>query len=244
MWRNADSRRRTNGELEVKTETNAARGQPPRAASFRKSSRLPSRCLSAVGRWHRSDSTLLIRERHIYRCCRRAVIFKSRLCDFRGGQRPNPAHRAGSGGGRNARATSHARASRFPPAIHPRELPVCHWLRRNHRLASFKRSTYSVISLCGRECRLATEKHCTLVQKLWRMILPCGRLRKKMKELSGQPKIAILLRCKNNRDVLPSSRTPCFLFYSTNCTNLPVIPPPKYGRGQSSIRQGTCGTRE
>ena len=34
---------------------------------------------------------------------------------------------------------THARF-RFPPAIHPRELPVCRQLRRYHRSASLRRS--------------------------------------------------------------------------------------------------------
>jgi len=32
------------------------------------------------------------------------------------------------------------RVTDFPPAIHPRELPICRWHRRNHRSASLCRS--------------------------------------------------------------------------------------------------------
>jgi hypothetical protein len=38
--------------------------------------------------------------------------------------------------------------------------------------------TYSVNPLCGRLFRAATEKPFALVQKLWTMRLPCGKLRK------------------------------------------------------------------
>ncbi len=43
---------------------------------------------------------------------------------------------------------------------------------------AFGGPTYSVNPLCGRLLLAATEKHFALVQKLWRMTLPCGRLRK------------------------------------------------------------------
>jgi hypothetical protein len=38
------------------------------------------------------------------------------------------------------RQPARSRVFRFPPAIHPRELPVCRQLRRNHRSASLRRS--------------------------------------------------------------------------------------------------------
>jgi len=66
------------------------------------------------------------------------AIQGSRSCGHRGGQRPDPAPRAGWGGGRNARATS-TRSRTFPecpPVIHPRESPVCRWLCRNHQASS------------------------------------------------------------------------------------------------------------
>lgn len=43
--------------------------------------------------------------------------------------------------------------------------------------------TFSVNSLCGRSWRVATAKRFALVQKLWTMKLPCGRLRKNKHKL-------------------------------------------------------------
>jgi hypothetical protein len=48
--------------------------------------------------------------------------------------------RARSGGGRNARATSTLARFRFPPAIHPRELPVCRQLAANPSFQHARRS--------------------------------------------------------------------------------------------------------
>ena len=42
--------------------------------------------------------------------------------------------------------------------------------------------TYSVNPLCGRLLLAATENKFPLVQKLWRMRVACGRLRKSVKE--------------------------------------------------------------
>ena len=46
--------------------------------------------------------------------------------------------------------------------------------------------TYSVNPLCSRLLRAATEKHFALVQKLWTMRLPCGRLRKNAENCEGE----------------------------------------------------------
>lgn len=46
--------------------------------------------------------------------------------------------------------------------------------------------TFSVNSLCGRSWRVATAKPLALVQKLWTLRLPCGRLRKTVKESPDQ----------------------------------------------------------
>jgi hypothetical protein len=74
-------------------------------------------------------------ECHIYRCgCRAAIpgITTRQLLRFTSS--PTQLFGAGSRGGRNARATGwRSRASGFPPAIHPRESPVCRQLGRNHR---------------------------------------------------------------------------------------------------------------
>jgi len=45
-------------------------------------------------------------------------------------------------------------------------------------------ATYSLNPLCSRMSRLATEKHFSVVQKLWTMRLPCGRLRKTVDEIA------------------------------------------------------------
>jgi hypothetical protein len=52
-----------------------------------------------------------------------------------------PAHRAGSGGGRNARATvTHSRAFRMSPGNSPSRIASCHRRHRNHRSASVESS--------------------------------------------------------------------------------------------------------
>ena len=84
-------------------------------------------CLSAT--WG-SGTTATVqprsRERHTYRCCCANGNSESPLANSRGSQQPNPSSESGRGGSRNAWATStHSRAFGFPPAIHPRELPVC-----------------------------------------------------------------------------------------------------------------------
>jgi hypothetical protein len=80
-------------------------------------------------------------------------------------------------------ARAHA-LSECPLATHPRELPVC---RRRHRKSSFNKTESSHVfadSLWGRMLRTATKKHFALVQKLWRMRVPCGRLRKSENEIA------------------------------------------------------------
>jgi hypothetical protein len=89
------------------------------------------------------------------------------------------AQRASCRGGRNARATgTRSRASNFPPAIHPRELPVCRQPTAFIIWQAVRVTTYSLNPLSGRLLRTATEKHFTLVNKLWTMRLACGSLRK------------------------------------------------------------------
>jgi hypothetical protein len=63
----------------------------------------------------------------------------SNLCD---GRRPTPTHRAGTWRRPQCPGNQHHAHARFqfPPAIHPRESPVCRWLRRKHRSASLGRS--------------------------------------------------------------------------------------------------------
>jgi hypothetical protein len=93
-----------------------------------------------------------------------------------GGQ---PAQRAGCRGGRNARATGCAHALfQFPPAIHPRELPAATSVTAIIVRQALKIATYSLNPLCDGLLRLATKKRSGVVQKLWRIRLRCGRLRK------------------------------------------------------------------
>jgi hypothetical protein len=53
-------------------------------------------------------------------------------------------------------------------------------------LASFENATFSLNPLSSGKLRAATEKHYPLVQKLWRVRLPCGSLRKTVDEISMQ----------------------------------------------------------
>jgi hypothetical protein len=82
--------------------------------------------------------------------------------------------------GQPVRAHAHFQ---FPPAIHPRELPAATSVTANRRSASFEIATYSLNPLSRRMLRPATEKRSPVVQKLWTMRLPCGRLRKTVNEL-------------------------------------------------------------
>lgn len=95
-----------------------------------------------------------------------------------------PAPGADCRGGRNARKIfTHSRAFRFPPAIHPRESPTAASVTARHLSASLRDFTYALNSLLIRSPRVATEKHFPLVQKLWRIGLSCGGLRKTGRKL-------------------------------------------------------------
>lgn len=95
--------------------------------------------------------------------------------------------RARGGGGRNARATSsRSRASGMSPGgslknrrsslAQPRSFSK---LRNAH--------VFRCAQLSGRFLPLAIEKNPTLVQKLWRMRLPCGRARKTKNKSCWEP---------------------------------------------------------
>jgi hypothetical protein len=91
-----------------------------------------------------------------------------------------PAPRADCRGGRNARATGlRSRAFPISPGNSPSRIAGCH---RRHRKSSFGKllriATFSLNPLSGRTLRSATKKLCTIVQKLWTIVLPCGKLRK------------------------------------------------------------------
>ena len=112
-------------------------GQPPKPHRSW-ISRLAFPPLGAAGRWYWSDSAR--KERHFYQYGLQkrdsvnhfsATLAASRL--------PSPLksrlwRRPQCPGNRHALA----RASEFPLAIHPRELPVCHRRHRNHPLASIE----------------------------------------------------------------------------------------------------------
>jgi hypothetical protein len=75
-----------------------------------------------------------------------------------------------------------ARVFRCPPIIHPRELPAT--ADSAAIVQQTRKFTFSLDTLCDRTFRAATEKHKSLVQKLWTAKLPCGKPRKTKNELS------------------------------------------------------------
>jgi hypothetical protein len=96
--------------LAVCTKNKCGDGQPPSPHR----SWISRPAIPPLGR--RADGTgptALTSECHFYQYSCRARFGESFLCNLCGGQQPNPLRRAGSGGGRNARATgTHSRA--FP----------------------------------------------------------------------------------------------------------------------------------
>jgi hypothetical protein len=113
----------------------------------------------------------------------------------RGDRQPIPTHERDRGGGRNARATStrsHA-SPECPPAIHPRESPAAAGPAAIIRQAQ-KTLTSSLQPLSIRPQLIATEKHPSLVQKLWTKSLPCGNPRKTETGVGITPTNAIKMR--------------------------------------------------
>jgi hypothetical protein len=106
-------------------------------------------------------------------------LFRNRC----GGQRPNPlieqAVEEAAMPGQPIRTRARFR---FPPAIHPRELPAATGVTAIILRQALRITTYSLNPLSGRMSRPAMKKHFALVQKLWRIGLPCGRLRKSAQE--------------------------------------------------------------
>jgi hypothetical protein len=80
-----------------------------------------------------------------------------------------PAQRAGSGGGRNARATgSRSRAFPISPGNSPSRIASCHRRHRNHRSASFEVSNvFAEPTLIHNVATRNTKNISSLVQKLW-----------------------------------------------------------------------------
>jgi hypothetical protein len=173
--------RRTKSEYKSQCKTNAAQGQPPRAASFVDlSACLPPLCSSGtkVPVRKRSGSATFTGTAADRR------LTRSRF--FRGLRRlaAQPAQRAGCRGGRNARATgTRSRAfPNFPWQFTLRELPAATSVTAIIVRQDLKGLTFSMNPLCGTMLRPATEKHFALVQKLWTMRLACGSLRKRLNE--------------------------------------------------------------
>jgi len=108
----------------------------------------------------------------------RSVTLGPRIDNRHGWPAAFPAPKSRRGGGRNARATSpRLRAlSGVPPAIHPRESPAAAGSAAIIRKP--RNSHVSLPTLSARSLRLARQKTCAVVKKLWRMRLPCGRPRK------------------------------------------------------------------
>jgi hypothetical protein len=128
--------RRTNGEQGVKPKNKCGPDQPsePHRSWISLSPAFPT--LGAAGRRYWSDSAHWERRSYQYwlQTAIRRIAFRN-LC---GGPADQPAPRAGSGGGRNARATS-TRSRAFPisPGNSPSRIASCHQRHRNHRSTSF-----------------------------------------------------------------------------------------------------------
>jgi hypothetical protein len=71
---------------------------------------------------------------------------------------------------------------RMSLAIHPQELPAATSVTAIVVRQALRNPTFSLHPLCGRMSRPAIENRSSLVQKLWTMRLPCGSLRKTVKE--------------------------------------------------------------
>jgi hypothetical protein len=149
-----------------------------RAASFRRPSKLLSRHFrnrtTAPVRQHSSS------ERHIYRCSCCAAIpgITARQHPRRLAAQPSS-----QSGEVEEAAMPGQPACAYALLIFPRQFTL-----ENRRSAASLAAiivwqasegpTFSVNPLCGRLLRAAIEKHFVLVQKLWTIGLPCGRLRK------------------------------------------------------------------
>ena len=175
--------RRTNGEVRVKPKKCGRASHP--TASFVDLSLMPSP--HEVGRRrYRSDSAplgvLLLPVRAAK--SRFKEPLSRNLCS---GQRPNPLLEQeveeAAMPGQPARARAHFR---LPPAIHPRELPAATSVTAIVVRQALRVPTFSLHPLCVRMLRPATEKHYARVNNLWRISLPCGRLRKSAEEISGK----------------------------------------------------------
>ena len=108
----------------------------------------------------------------------RSVALRSRTCNRRGWPAacPAPKSRRGRRPQRPGNQSALARVVWSPPAIHPRES-----LAAAGSAAIIRKPRNSHVSLHPLSARspfVAIQKECAVVQKLWRMSFPCGRLRK------------------------------------------------------------------
>jgi hypothetical protein len=88
---------------------------------------------------------------------------------------------------------------RMSLAIHPRELPAATSVTANIVWQVLRFATFSLNPLSARMSRPATQKRFPVVQKLWRIGLPCGRLRKSAQESRQQKCVPKLF---NNLDAV------------------------------------------
>jgi hypothetical protein len=148
--------------------------------------------LCLVTAWWRNDCfspTALQRSAALAKAGCRFVIVRSRTCNRRGVQRSCPApcfllkrtrSKERDGGGRPQRPGNQSRSRAFSgmsSGDSPSRVAGCRWLCRNHSVR-LRNSHVSLNPLSPTLLRLATQKSCEVVQKLWRMRLPCGRPRK------------------------------------------------------------------
>ena len=122
----------------------------------------------------------------------RFVILRSRICNRYGGQRPFPAPKSRIGEEAATPGQPVALAHvfwKFPPAIHPRESPAAAGsaaiIRQAQELSRFAASTLSQIV-----AHRNTKTRASLVKKLWRTIIPCGRPRKTENEFRDASRVA------------------------------------------------------
>jgi hypothetical protein len=107
-----------------------------------------------------------------------SVTLRSRPCNRHGWPTacPAPKSRRGRRPQRPGNQSALARVVWSPPAIHPRESPAA--AGSAAIIPKPWNSHVSLHSLSARSSSLATQKESAVVKKLWRMCLPCGRLRK------------------------------------------------------------------
>jgi hypothetical protein len=163
---------------ESSSKTDAAQGQPPRAASFVDLSRLPSR-----RQGQRDDGTgptALTGSATFTSTGGATAIQRIAFTQLMRQPAAQPAPKSRPWRRPQCPVNQHAlaRVSDFPLAIHPRESPAATSVTAIIVRQALRVPTFSLNPLWARMLRPATEKACPRVNKLWTMRLPCGRLRK------------------------------------------------------------------